>query len=80
MSTGDVRRPSLNKLSKAAATDKPEPEVIDSADETEDTPPAKGKPATENRPGARSAAKAATPPPAHAASAATPAASAASAP
>src|SRR3954462_4170949 len=31
MSTGDVRRPSLSKLAaKAAATDKPEPDVIDS--------------------------------------------------
>src|SRR4051812_5015146 len=33
MSTGDVRRPSLSKLAaKAAATDKPEPDVIDSDD------------------------------------------------
>src|SRR6476661_145092 len=32
MSTGDVRRPSLNKLSKAVAADGPEPDVIDSED------------------------------------------------
>jgi hypothetical protein len=37
MSTGDVRRPSLNKLvNKAAATDKPDPDVIDEDDLVED--------------------------------------------
>lgn len=56
MSTGDVRRPSPNKVSKAkaVAADGPEPEVIDSEDEPS------SKPATDSRPGARSAARAGT--------------------
>ena len=38
MSTGDVRRPSLNKLSKAVAADGPEPDVIDSTDSPSTSP------------------------------------------
>jgi len=63
MSTGDVRRPSLNKVSKAVAADGPEPDVIDSTDATdapEGEAPAKAKATPTTRPGAKSAAKAGT--------------------
>jgi len=64
MSTGDVRRPSLNKLvNKAAATDKPDPDVIEDEEGEEaaapaaKTTPAKASPAKSARP-AKSAAPA----------------------
>ena len=53
MSTGDVRRPSLNKLSaKAAATDKPDPDVID--DESASSSPVKPASARKGTPAAAS--------------------------
>jgi hypothetical protein len=68
MSTGDVRRPSANKLStKATATGSPKDDVIDTdtpeeATEatTEATSGLKPEPSSQSRPGARSAAKATT--------------------
>jgi hypothetical protein len=56
MSTGDVRRPSDQKLSrKATATGGAKDDVIDS-----DAPAKKTQPGSQGRPGARTAAKAAT--------------------
>ena len=79
MSTGDVRRPSLNKLvNKAAATDKPDPDVIDAeedliadSDLTDDEDaPVKAAPAKSARPAkSASAARSASSAPSKGASA-----------
>jgi Protein of unknown function (DUF3105) len=61
MSTGDVRRPSANKLStKATATGGAKDEVIDSDAPAKPKTEPKSEPKAETRPGAKTAAKAAT--------------------